>query len=241
MLADHPTARAFVDPDRRNDRPSRLARRDRDGANAGFLYRGQQLAVVGKWRRHDQARGAVALEDRRQQPRAILALGIDRSRDQVAPQRRASAQGAELEAGMIIAVGLALGVVGMDQHDLAPGAAGQRARLLVDRIAELLDRAAHALAGFGAHVLAIVENARHGHPRHPGRFGDIVDGEALPGHAREFGDACGRRQRPSAGCCASRRLSLIRWRQPGGVGGMEQDESSLFKPVVGRCCVALEP
>ena len=43
---------------------------------------------------------------------------------------------AKLQAGIVIAVRLALGIVGVDQHDLPARAAGERARLVIDRITE---------------------------------------------------------------------------------------------------------
>jgi hypothetical protein len=65
--------------------------------------------------------------------------------------------------------------VRVDQHDLPDRPARKRPRLLVHRIAERLDRALHALAGFGANVGAVVEHARDRDPGDPGGPGDIVD------------------------------------------------------------------
>ena len=57
---------------------------------------------------------------------------------------------------------------------------------LVDRIAELLDRAADPLARFGSDVLDVVEHPRHRDPRDAGLLGDIVDCRVSPAHARKL-------------------------------------------------------
>ena len=105
--------------------------------------------------------------------------------------------------GIVIAVRLELGAVGMDQHDLPAHPARKRPRLLVDRIAELLDRAPNSLPRFRPNIRAIVEHSRNGDARDAGRLGDIVDRRVSPRHARSLASVSTRSQRLSTALASS--------------------------------------
>ena len=64
--------------------------------------------------------------------------------------------------------------------------ARQRPRLLVDGIAELLDRAPHAFARLRPNIRAVVEDARNRDPRDTGRLRDVVDGGVALHRARRL-------------------------------------------------------
>ena len=86
---------------------------------------------------------------------------------------------------MIVTVGLALGIVEMDQHDLPARPAGERSRLLIDRIAKGLDRSPHALPRFRANIRAVVEDSRDRNASNASGLGDIVNG-CVALHARRL-------------------------------------------------------
>ena len=77
---------------------------------------------------------------------------------------------------MVIAVRFPVLVVRVDEKDRAPRAACQRARLRIDGVAELLDRAPDLLACLGTDVRLVVEHPGDGDPCNPGRLRDVVDG-----------------------------------------------------------------
>ena len=78
--------------------------------------------------------------------------------------------------------------MGVDQHDLPARPARQRPRLLIDRIAELLDRAANSLPRFRPHVRAIVQHARNGDARDARGLGDIIDGRICASSRAQIGE-----------------------------------------------------
>src|SRR6185369_13289420 len=100
--------------------------------------------------------------DRGQQVVAVLPIRVDRSRDEIEAERRAGTQRSKLKTRMIIAVGLALEVVGVDQQNRSACSARQCARLLIDRIAKRLDRLANLFTRLGPNILFVVQHARDG-------------------------------------------------------------------------------
>ena len=106
----------------------------------------------------------------------VFPVGIDRTSDEVEPEGRTGAEGSKFKPRMIVAVGLPLWIVRVNEQDRSTCAAGQGAGLLVDRIAKLFDRAMHLLASLGADILLIVEHARHGHSGDSGRPRNVIDG-----------------------------------------------------------------
>src|SRR6476469_6829648 len=113
-------------------------------------------------------------------------MWIYRASDEVEAKGRAASERAKLKAGIVITVGLELGTMGVDEHDLPAHPARQRPRLLVHRIAEILDSTANPLAGFRANVCAIVQNTRDRDTRDASGPGDIIDRRILPRHARNL-------------------------------------------------------
>src|SRR3954453_19323785 len=113
-------------------------------------------------------------------------MWVDRASDEVEAKRRAASECAKLKAGIVIAVGLELGTMGVDEHDLPAHPARKRPRLLVHGIAELLDRTANSLPCFGPNVRAICQNTRDRDTRNASGVGDVIDSRILPRHARRL-------------------------------------------------------
>ena len=127
---------------------------------------------------------------------SVLSIRVDRSRDEVEPERRAGTQRSKLKTRMIIAVGLALEVVGVDQQNRSACSARQCARLLIDRIAKRLDRPANLFTRLGPNILLVVQHARDGNSCYTSRLRDIVDGRLARTHARKVTSVrCGRNGR----------------------------------------------
>src|SRR5260370_40705909 len=92
MVPDRLAGHALVDPDRRNQSAGAPARGDGDDSDACALSRGQEFQIVAKRWRKDDSRGPLTLDNRSQQPRRIVAIRIDRTRDEVIAERRTGAQ-----------------------------------------------------------------------------------------------------------------------------------------------------
>ena len=119
----------------------------------------------------------------------VFPHGVDRARDEIEAERRASPQRSELQARMIVAVRLAVRIVRVDEKDRSIGSAGERARLLVDRITQGFDRATDFFTCLRPNILFVVQHSGHGHPGDPCSFRHIVDGEFARAHARRLASA----------------------------------------------------
>src|SRR5689334_994335 len=116
VLPDETAARALVDADGQDRSPRLLSCGHCNDLDPGARGRFDKLEVVRQRRRKDQPGGSLRFEDRREQPDAIVVLWIHGSGDKVEAERRAASQSAKLQARVVIAVGLQLGTMGMDEH-----------------------------------------------------------------------------------------------------------------------------
>ena len=93
---------------------------------------------------------------------------------------------AKLQARIVIAVGLELRAVRVNEHDLPAHPARKRPCLLVYGISQLLDRSLHTFPSRGTYVRTFVENARDGDARYTGCLGNIIDRRTSLSHARRL-------------------------------------------------------